>query len=180
MKSLYRTYPARTVCLTLILFPAAGASLARAQDACKVVLDAGDKLTATPHHGYQTRAAAGQSPRSSEDISVNGAIYVKMNGQWKKSPLTVKQRQQQEQENRKDAQNTSCHYVRDEAVNGEAASVYSAHAETEGLKSDSLVWISKSKGLVLRQEEDLDMDGEKSHVSAHFQYGGVTAPAIAP
>ena len=178
MKSLYRAYPTLVVCVSLIWFAAGSASLARAQDACKVVLDAGDKLTATPHHGFSTRTAAGRSSQTTEDISVDGAIYVQIHGKWRKSPLTVKQLQEQEQENR--AQNTSCHYVRDEAVNGGAASVYKAHAETEGLKSDGLVWISKRNGLVLRQEEDLDMSGDKLHVSAHYQYGKVTAPSVTP
>jgi hypothetical protein len=180
MQSPYRTHALLAVAVILASFAAGSAPLARAQDQCKVVFDAGEKLTATPHHGYMTRTAAGGSSETNEDISVDGAIYVQIHGKWRKSPLTVKQRQEQEQENRKDAKNTSCHYLRDEAVNGEAASVYSAHAETEGLKSDSLVWISKRKGLVLRQEEDLDMDGDKSHVSAHYQYDKVTAPSVSP
>ncbi len=179
MKSLYRAYPALVVCVSLIWFAAGSASLARAQDACKVALM---RATSSPPRRIRLLHpnGGGRSSQTTEDISVDGAIYVQIHGKWRKSPLTVKQLQEQEQENRKDAQNTSCHYVRDEAVNGEAASVYKAHAETEGLKSDGLVWISKRNGLVLRQEEDLDMSGDKLHVSAHYQYGKVTAPSVTP
>jgi hypothetical protein len=83
-----------------------------------------------------------------------------------------------EQENRKNVKNASCRHVRDEIVNGEPAGVFSAHAETDDIKSDSLIWISKNKGLVLRQEEDLDAGGDKSHVSARYEYSNVSAPNV--
>ena len=52
--------------------------------------------------------------------------------------MTVHDRQQQEQENIKNAKNTSCRHVSDEVVNGESTEVYGAHLETDDLKSDSL------------------------------------------
>jgi hypothetical protein len=45
-------------------------------------------------------------------------------------------------------------------VNGEAAAVYSQHVETENDKMDVQVWISKSKGLPLREELDVDVGGK--------------------
>ena len=83
-----------------------------------------------------------------------------------------------EQENRKNVKNASCRHVRDEIVNGEPAGVFSAQTETDDIKSDSLIWISKNKGLVLRQEEDLDAGGDKSHVSARYEYSNVSAPNV--
>jgi hypothetical protein len=73
----------------------------------------------------------------------------------------------------------SCRLLRNEVVSGEPAEVYSVHAETEDLKSDSLVWISKSKRPILRQEQDLDTGlGDKSHISTRYEYTNVSAPNI--
>jgi hypothetical protein len=68
--------------------------------------------------------------------------------------------------------------LRDEAVNGEAAEVYSAHGENEGITSDSLVWISKSKNQILREEEDIDESGTKFHESVRYEYTHVAAPPV--
>lgn len=148
-----------------------------AQDECKKVLDAGERLTTTPHHAYMTQVN-GKKQELREDISVDGAIYIQVNGKWKKSPLTVQDRLKQQQENRATAKNTSCRHLRDEAVNGEAAEVYSAHGENEGITSDSLVWISKSKNQILREEEDIDESGTKFHESVRYEYSNVAAPPV--
>jgi len=154
---------------------------ARAQNECKVLFDAADKLTATPHHGYQTSTvqAKGAKQETGEDIFVGGAIYVLIHGKWRKSPTTVEQRKNMERENRQNARNVSCRYLRDEAVNGEAAKVFQAHSETPELKADSVVWIAKGTGLILRQEEDVDSgEGDRSHVSVRYEYRNVSAPVI--
>ena len=148
-----------------------------AQDDCKKVFDAGERLTTTPHHAYLIQVN-GKKQESREEISVDGAIFVQLNGKWKKSPLTVQDRLKQQQENRTTAKNTSCRHLRDEAVNGEAAEVYSAHAENESIKSDSLVWISKSKNRILRQEEDIDETDTKFHESVRYEYINVAAPPV--
>lgn len=162
--------------VVLLAFGAAPAI--HAEDDCKVVFDAGDKLTGTPHHGYTTRTLPGGKTEVTEDISVDGAIYVQVRGKWVKSPLTVKQRQADELENRKLVKNKSCHFLREETVSGQAAKVYSAHAETEEMKSDVVVWIAKSSGLILRQEEDMETSGEKYHSSVRFEYSNVKAPIV--
>jgi hypothetical protein len=84
------------------------------------------------------------------------------------------------QRNRKNAKNLSCHFVRDEAVNGEGAALYSTHEESEHGKSDNQIWVSKSKGLILRQETDLDTGGVngKSHSSFRYEYSNVQAPKL--
>lgn len=153
------------------------ASAVHAQDECKKVMDAGERLTTTPHHGYMTQIN-GKKQELREDISVDGAIYIQVNGKWRKSPLTVQDRLKQQQENRATAKNTSCRHLRDESVNGEAAEVYSAHAENEGITSDSVVWISKSKNQILRQEDDIDETDTKFHESVRYEYTNVTAPPV--
>ena len=51
----------------------------------------------------------------------------------------------------------SCKYLRDENLNGEAVSVYSDVMKSQAGTADAKVWISKAKGLILRQEVEADM-----------------------
>jgi hypothetical protein len=156
--------------------------VARAQSECKAAFEASDKLVTTPHHGFSTRtpASKGDKPETSEDILVGGVYYIQYRGKWVKSPMTAEDRKKQGEENRKNAKNTSCRHVRDELVNGEAAAVYQVHSETDDAKVDLQTWISKSKGLILRQEEDLDVEGDKMHIVTRFEYSNVTAPKVSP
>ena len=156
--------------------------VARAQSECKLVYDAVDKLNVTPHHGFTTRSRVSDAdkPETMEGIFVGGVYYVQIRGKWVKSPMTAEQMKQQEEENRKDAKNVSCKHLRDELVSGEAAAVYKVHSETEDTKADSQIWISNSKGLILRQEEDLNTGGEKMHIVTRFEYSNVAAPKLSP
>ena len=64
-------------------------------------------------------------------------------------------------------------YVRDEPVNGEAASVYRQDAKKDdfGAARSTLIWISKASGLPLRQEQDADFgSGVKGHESLLFNW----------
>lgn len=157
---------------------------ARAQSDCKPVHDATDNLNTVPSHGYQTEtnpARPGSDASSSEIIHTGGAIYVMMKGKWKKSPMSSADMRAQEEENWKTAKNVSCKYLRDESVNGQLAAVYKTHNENEDTKEDGQVWVSKSKGLVLREEEDVDIGGgDKRHISTRYEYGNVQAPAVSP
>ena len=114
-------------------------------------------------------------------ITTGGAIYITMKGKWKKSPLSAAAMRAQEDENWKTAKNVSCKYLRDESVNGQSAAVYKTHQDDETIKEDGQVWVSKSKGLPLRQEEDVDLgQGDKRHHSTRYEYNNVQAPAVSP
>jgi hypothetical protein len=65
-------------------------------------------------------------------------------------------------------------------VNGESAALYSTHEESTHGKTDSQNWVSKSKGLILRQEIDIDTGGAtgKSHISSRYEYSNVQAPKL--
>ena len=143
----------------------------------KAVLDAMAKLNQTPHYAYMTATgdAAGGGTRQSELISVGGANYVKIHDKWKLSPMTPKMMADQEKENIRNAKVYRCQYERDENVKGEAAAVYKAHSENENGTSDAEVWISKSRGLPLR--ENIDLNGT-SHVLVRFDYANVQAPVV--
>jgi hypothetical protein len=150
---------------------------------CQAVLDATEKLYTTPFHMYSTQTTAGVQngkPLSNEMVFVGGARYILVNGKWMPSPLSTAELKAQEQRNLKNATNTSCHVVRDELVNGESATLYSMHSESPRSKNDDQIWISKSKGLILRQESDLNplRGNGKIHISIRYEYRHVEAPKL--
>ena len=151
---------------------------ARAADSCQPVFDALTKLITTPSHSYTTSTAVnGAKTRTAETIMTQGKKYIRVKGKWMDSGVTTVEVLEQEKENEKNGK-AACQLVRSEAVNGDAATVYSLHREPEGFKEDSQVWISKSTGMALREEQDIDIGGEigKEHRSARFEYGTVQPP----
>jgi len=147
------------------------------------VLDALDKLYTTPFHVYVTQISPGIAngkPMNSETVFAGGARYVLVNGRWIPSPLSTEQMKALDEQNRKNARNASCRYVRDDSANGESAALYITHSESDHGSSDNQFWVSKSKGLILRQETDLDTGraNGKSHLSARYDYANVQAPKL--
>jgi hypothetical protein len=144
---------------------------------CKTLFDTRFKLFSVPSHSYTVETLPGGRSRTSEGIFVNGAIYVLMNGKWIYSRMTPQDMLKQEEENIRDSKST-CRHVRDETVNGEAAALYMGHSENESVKSDAQTWISKSRGLPLKTEDDIDTgDGDKRHMSIRYEYSNVKPPA---
>jgi hypothetical protein len=144
---------------------------------CQVLFDAMSKKFTVPSHGYMTEAAPGGKSKTSEIIYANGAIYLNLDGKWMRSKMSQQDMLKQEQENIRDSK-TACRYLRDESVNGEAAALYEMHSENDTVKSDGQIWISKSKGLPLRVEADIDTGGgDKQHMSTRYDYSNVRAPA---
>ena len=171
----------RASVIAILIFAAAAAQPARAADPlCKLVLDAMAKQITTPSHLYATEVTArrGGKPRATESIYAGGAIYVQVQGQWKRSPMSIQGMQKQHEENVRNAKSMTCRYLRDETVDGEAAAVYRSQAETQDAKSDSTLWISKRSGLPLRSESDMDLGGgDKMHLAIRYDYAGVRPPA---
>ena len=170
----------RSMLFTLIAIAVAGLDLpqAHAADSCQPVFEALRKIVTTPSHSYTTSTAAnGGKQRTAETVMVQGKKYIRVNGKWMAPSVTTAEVLEQEKENEKNGKAT-CQLVRSEAVNGEAAMVYSLHRQTGGFKEDSQIWISKSTGMALREEQDVDMGGEigKLHNSARFEYGDVQPP----
>ena len=149
---------------------------ALAADACQPVFDAITKLVTAPSHSYSTGVVNGK-PSSTETIYVQGKTYMLAKGKWMLSPVTPSDVLQQELENEKQGKST-CQFVRNEFANGEAAAVYSMRRETETVKEDGQVWISKANGRALREEVDMDYGGAigKGHLSARYEYSNVRAP----
>jgi hypothetical protein len=145
--------------------------------ACKPVLDANHKTLDTANHMYTDTLGAGSKKTTGELITVNGERYVMINGKWNKSRMTVAATKEQEAENIKNAKVLSCKRTGDDTVSGEAATVYTEHTENEDTKSDGKIWVSKSRGLILKEEIDLDSgDASKEHITVRYEYGNVKAP----
>jgi hypothetical protein len=153
------------------------ASALGADATCQPGLDAILKLFTVPVHSFATEALSGGKSKINESIYLNGAIYINVNGKWIHSQMTTQDMLKKEQENIRTTKMT-CRYLRDETVNGEAAAIYVAHSENQGVKADAQTWISKARGVPLRTDEDVDTgQGEKQHMSIRYEYGNVQAPA---
>jgi outer membrane lipoprotein-sorting protein len=152
--------------------------VAKADD-CSALFAAMNKVITMPTHLYSTEVAGYNKnvPENSEMIYSGGSIYILVKGKWTRSTMTSAQMVAQQQENER-TQKATCQHVRDESVNGEAASVYQAHTDSDGDKSDATVWVSKSRGVPLKEEVDLDVGGAagKSHRTVRFDYNNVKPP----
>jgi hypothetical protein len=144
---------------------------------CKVVFDATDKLLTVPNHAYMTHKDASGKANSSEIISIDGARYLMVGGKWSKSPRTLQQAKQAEEEKMKNPQlKMSCKHLGDDTVNGEAVGVYTSHEETEDVSSDAKFWISKGKGLILKEELQPEAGDVEHQLNLRYEYSNVHAP----
>ena len=158
-----------------------GVAIPATDPACKPVYDANDKLLTTDYHAFMNQIdARGKANTNMELLNVGGVRYVLVGGKWSRSGITTEQMKQQEDENKKNAKNNSCHYLRDETVNGEAAAVYSEHSESDAGKTDAQIWISKTKALIVKEEIDLEANGVagKNHMAIRYEYGNVHSPVV--
>jgi hypothetical protein len=156
-----------------------GALPLAAQADCKVILDAEDKALNTSSHQYVT-GTTGATKVSSELIYAAGNIYMLINGKWISSGTTkdVEQLMQKNLQNPK-ASKPVCSHLKDELVNGELAGVYtSSEVVASGSMVSTQIWISKTKGLPLRQDVDVDLGTgkAKTHNSTRFEYGNIKPP----
>jgi len=172
--------PVRGVVLALFAVFAGAARPARAADGgCTATFAASDKTRQSPAHVEVIRSAGkGEKPKRSEAIYAGGKIYVTINGQWKVSPISMADMQKQQEENRRNSK-YGCRLLREESVDGEPASVFHVHSENEDVKSDGDVWVSRSRGLILREEIDMNTgDPSATHMSMHYDYRNVQPPRL--
>jgi hypothetical protein len=150
---------------------------AMAADSCQPLQNAAAKLATTPTHIYATTVNSGtdNKPTTTEMIYTKGAVYGKVGGSWMRTNLTPQELVAQEQEKQK---NGSCRYLKDESVAGEMAAVYSERSQSG--EAQAQLWISKSSGLLLREEMDIGSGspGHPTHMSMRYEYANVQAPKI--
>ncbi|HEY5037399.1 MAG TPA: hypothetical protein VII74_09735 [Chthoniobacterales bacterium] len=167
------------------LLAAAGLCVAAAQTlraasiddpSCKVLLDATAKMEHTDNHQYVTIDRNGAKDIEGESIQVGDTSYIKVGDAWKVSPLNPKDPAEQRKENIRNAKVFTCKYERDEMVDGEAAAVYKTHQESEDVIADAELWISKSRGLVLK--EVVSHPDDKQSIVVRVDYTNVQKPVV--
>lgn len=63
----------------------------------------------------------------------------------------------------------SCNYLRDEVVDGQSAAVYREQYKGDTGATTAMIWISKSSGRLIREEQDGDITGKgKGHIAYHW------------
>ncbi len=164
-----------TVLLGATKMPASAAS------ACDVVAAAALKVFQVPAHLYMTRTAGFNKGKTeiSESVYANGGIYVMVGGKWVKSSASPKDLADGKKDS--DQKLGDCSAVRDEVVSGEMTTLYKIHNVTDGESMDTQMWVSKSRGLPLRQINDIDVGAGaagKSHSETRYEYTNVTVPAV--
>ena len=153
-----------------------------AASGCDALTAAAIKVFQVPVHLYMTETAGfnGGKTRNAETIYLNGVTFVMVNGQWRKSVILPKDLAEGKKES--EEKSGTCSIVRDEAVSGEPATLYKVHNQTPDGTLDTQIWISKSRGLALKQINDQDVGGGargKLHTEIRYEYTNVTAPTVA-
>jgi hypothetical protein len=130
-----------------VLIAGLGSAHARTEDAtCKLAFDATAKGLTTPNHTYMKTSLPnvnGGKPADSEFINTGKARYRKQDdGTWVAASSPQVELDQMA-DNRKENRYT-CRFIRDESIDGVAASLYEFRSDT-GLITKT--WLSKSDGL---------------------------------
>ena len=168
------------LCIPILAASLLGAGAAQADDAaCQRVLDAILKQGSTPVHqkvSIESAAAPGR-PLLSEIIRTNDTLYMQIRGQWMAKPYDPQVSATEARAAMQKAPHT-CTRVRSEAVDGQAADLYSVQSKTETFSPESQIWISPSSGLPLRQRTEMQTGGGGSNRhEVRFDYSNVTPPA---
>lgn len=159
--------------VTLVILTASlGSAHAGTEDAtCKLVFDATAKGLTTPNHSYMKLSLPNVNrgkPADSETINTGKARYTRGgDGKWTPS-MTVRDNLDQLADNRKENQYT-CRFIRDETVDGVAASLYEFRGDT-GLTTKT--WLSKSNGLPVH----VINDAGSMHSETRYVYEPVSVP----
>jgi hypothetical protein len=162
----------------LVILSSLAAPYVMAADSCQLIFDALTKVVTTPSHSYTTSTAVnGGKATEAETIFANGQKYIRARGKWMRLPVTSQDVLEQEREKQEHGKST-CQFLRNESVNGEAAMLYSVHREYDEVKEDGQMWVSRGTGLLIRVEEDFDDGGNKvkDHRSTRFEYGNIRPP----
>jgi hypothetical protein len=178
-------------CLSIALICLIAVSAYADPAACRTeVFAAVQKTWATSNHVYRSATEGSKVVSTSEMINVDNKSYIKLDkvdlgsmkladDGWTLSRVSpqqsVKMMQDSFRDAAKDTKNYQCAHVRDETIDGVAASVYVEHAENDDVKSDSQAWISKSQGLLVKQIMTID----DSTTTTRYVYAGVQAPSNA-
>jgi hypothetical protein len=154
---------------------------ALAQDpSCRQVFN-GIKLQAnTPNHQYITisGAEADSHVQTNEMINTGRARFIRIDGQWQKSPQSPHEIMKIEEENFKKSK-TVCRALREEVIDGTAATVYVEQSQTGPISSVGTIWIANRSGLPLREEVNTDSGtgpAGQRHLEIRIVYSDAQTP----
>ena len=164
--------------LAVALGPIFLTASAHGAESCQPVFDAWIKVATTPSHSYTTSTGInGSKPMEAETIFANGQKYIRVRGKWMRIPVSSQDVIDEEKERELQGKST-CQLLRTESVNGEAAMLYSFRRDYEDTKESGQIWLSRSSGMLLRAELDIDSPDNKvkEHRSSRFEYGNIQPP----
>jgi hypothetical protein len=155
----------------VMLCGVAMASAAQTSDDCDTLYNANIKSLQTPHHVYSTKTSAGgvKAP-ASEAIFTAEAEYVRIHGNWQRSPMMPRDMIAAAQEKLKSRPDI-CSVAKTETINGEVVTTYKVH--NKATDSDSQVRILQSSGLLQGQSLLLP---DKSRMEVRYEYTNVHLP----
>ena len=163
-------FPVAALLGVAALFAATGAHA----DDCDTMMTATLAQMQVPYRATISFSNLNGKPATSETIFTGGKIYVQLNGAWQVSPMTVQEMTEQMKKNYKESKH-SCQHVGDESVGGQAAAVYTASFQSPRSHSENRVWISRSRGVLLKTFAHI-IEGNQT-MTTTYDYGNVQPPA---
>jgi hypothetical protein len=151
------------------MFAATGAHA----DDCVTVMTALAQMS-VPYRASVSFSNLNGKPAMTETIFAGGKIYVQLNGAWHVSPITAQKMVDRMKKNYT-ASKHACRRVGDETVGGQAASVYVASFQSPRSHSDNRIWISRSRGVLLKTWARID-EGNQTMTST-YEYDNIQPPA---
>jgi hypothetical protein len=164
--------------VSLALAAMVSAQALAAETTCKAVFDAIAKQVMTPNHEYMIQTVgADKSKREQREVINTGTVqYFLVGGEWHTMKETPKETLQRERDSEASS-DVTCHYVRDESVEGVSTTVFSEHSKTESGESNALIWISKGNAMPVREQVDMDPGNPAArHLEVRIVYSNVQAP----
>lgn len=158
-------------------------SSAAAQDPlCKQLAETMFKQLAIPFHAYSTEVAGfnGNKPEQSEMISTGDALYISVNGRWRRSPQTPQQMTAMTRETATDLKYHSCRKVGSEVVAGVPTVHYHVDVKDPDSPSTTELWVA-ANGLPMKSETSMDVGGGaagRSRISTRYEYTNIHAPVM--
>lgn len=142
--------------------------------ACAPILKAMAK-TLVADHATLTQSDG----RTSNGITAGGVSYLQIGNVWKLSPLSPRDNQARSDENLRNAKSYVCQSLPDSIIDGVAVTNYRTRTQTEEAVVESKISISKSSGLAIQVDNDVDAgEGNKSHYTTRYSYTGIHAPPV--
>jgi glycerol kinase len=169
-----RSRTVSSVILFACAFPPAAASAQALSPACQAVYDAMRKAASTPSH----MVLMTDGKIEGEEITIDNVIYLKVRGQWTKSPMTTRDILEQEQRDINKITVSTCTALPAAAINGIAVDVYHTRHDTKDNGSgEATYWIAKATGLPLRTDIG-EVASHRVAMSMRFDYDNIKAPMV--